>query len=268
MENSRIKMISGFYSGSDEDSRLIKTRQGQLEYFTTMHYIHRFINKDSKILEVGAGTGRYSVTLAKEGYDVTAVELVKSNLEILQKKSKHLKNIQSFEGDALDLSRFSDNTFDLTLVLGPLYHLYEKTDINKAIDEAIRVTKRDGIIIVAFISVYAILHANFLYGNWDQGLELNFTEDYQVKHFEEQLFTGYDIIEFEELFKNKNTEWVTTAGVDGPLEAVERRSDFELTDSDFKKMAKWYLTIAEKRELLGLTNHLIYICRKNNHLLK
>ena len=74
--STRQEIISGFYNQVDEDSRLQNNRHGQLEYTVTMHYIHRFAAPGSKVLEVGAGTGRYSIALAKEGMDVTAVELV------------------------------------------------------------------------------------------------------------------------------------------------------------------------------------------------
>ncbi len=98
--STRMEIISGFYDQVDEDSRLQRSRHGQLEYAVTMHYIHRFIKPGARVLEVGAGTGRYSIALAKEGMDVFAVELVKSNLSILQENSKGLSNIQSFQGDA------------------------------------------------------------------------------------------------------------------------------------------------------------------------
>ena len=91
---------------------------------------------------------------------------------------------------------------------------------------------------------------------------MNFTDDYQVRHFKEQLFTGYDVVEFEELFHDKPVNWITTAGLDGLLEPIEDRPDFYLSDEDFKALAKWYLAFSEKRELLGTTNHLLYICRK------
>ena len=48
----------------------------------------------------------------------------------------------------------------------------------------------------------------------------------------------------------------------GLIEPIEKRADFDLSDDDFKAFAAWYLTFAEKRELLGSTNHLLYICRK------
>ena len=259
---TREEILNSFYGRAEEDKRLHKTRQGQLEYRTTMSYIRRYATTRSKVLEIGAGTGRYSIALAKEGLDVTAVELVESNLAVLRENSKGMENIRSYRGDATDLGRFSDNAFDVTLSFGPMYHLYEAEEVRRAIDEAIRVTRPGGVMLFAFLSVYAVMYANYFSGNWAFGQEENFTEDYRVKHFKEQLFTGYDVTEFEKLFADKPVEWITTAGVDGLLELIESRSDFQISDEDFDKFAAWYLAFSEKRELLGNTNHLLYICRK------
>ena len=194
--------------------------------------------------------------------DVTAVELVDKNLEILREKSKGIGNIKSIQGDATKLDTLEDNCFDLTLVFGPLYHLYEKEEVNKAIDEAIRVSKPGGVIMFAFISVYAIMYSNYFYGNWSLGQAENFTNDNKVRHFKEQLFTGYDISEFEDIFKTKNVTYITTTGVDGLIEPIEHRGDFSISEYDFKKLSDWYMSHSEKRELLGNTNHLLYICKK------
>ena len=259
---SRTEIISGFYEHANEDSRLQRSRHGQLEYAVTMHYIHRFARPGDSVLEIGAGTGRYSVALAKEGFHVTAVELADSNFSILQKNSKGVACLQAVQGDATDLSGFSDQSFDLTLVLGPMYHLYDKEDIHKAIDEAIRVTKKNGIIFFAFISVFGIMYANYFQGNWAAGQQENFTSDYKTRHFKEQLFTGYDVTEFEKLFEEKPVQWITTTGTDGILESIEDRADFSIADRDFETFVSWYLAFSEKRELLGNTNHLLYICRR------
>ena len=261
--STREEILNSFYAEYDEDTRTTRSRHGQLEFFTAMSYIHRYAPKGSKILEVGAGTGRYSIALAEEGMDVTSVELVESNLAIFRENSKGMTNIRSFQGDAADLSRFEDNTYDLTLLFGPMYHLYETYEVNSAIDEAIRVTKPGGVIMFSFISVFAVMYANYFYGKWAEGQAMNFTDDYQVRHFKEQLFTGYDVVEFEELFHDKPVNWITTAGLDGLLEPIEDRPDFYLSDEDFEALAKWYLAFSEKRELLGTTNHLLYICRKH-----
>ncbi len=260
--SKRLEIVSSFYNEIDEDGRLNRSRHGQMEYFTTMHYINKYAKDGAKILEIGAGTGRYSIALAKAGYDVTAVELVENNLKVLKKNSEGLANIRSYQGDALDISCFEDNSFDVTLLFGPLYHLYEPQDVQKSIDEAIRVTKPDGVILVAFLSVYAILFDNYFQGNLLAGIEENFTTDYKIRHFEEQLFTGYDVAEFEELFSDKPVEYLNTVAVNGILELAEGRSDFAMSDEELEAFAKLWLTLCEKREMLGCSGHLLYICKK------
>lgn len=260
--SKRIEIVTSFYNKIDEDTRLGSSRCGQLEYITTMEYIHNYVQRGAKILEIGAGTGRYSIALAKEGYEVTAVELVEHNLGVLKRNGSELKNLQAFQGDALDLSRFADGEFDLALVFGPMYHLYDKRDVNKALDEAIRVTKENGVIFVAFLSVYAILFNNYLDGNLVAGLEENFANDYKVKHFEEQLFTGYDITEFEELFAKKEVKKLTMVAADSVLELAQGRKDFSMSDEEFEAFVKYHLATCQKRELLGSSSHLLYICKK------
>ena len=223
--SNRLDIINRFYDGSDEDERLSRSRHGQLEYFTTMHYIHKMLPDNGSIIELGAGTGRYSVALAREGYTVTAVELAERNYELLLKNGKGIKNLRICRGDALDLSRFEDSSFDLTLVFGPLYHLYNPDDQNTALREAVRVTKPGGMIMVAFLSVHAILYDNYLQGNLHSGLEENFTADYQVKHFTDQLFTGFNVDEFEapdewiELASSMFHEW---DGVDADAQPLDK----------------------------------------------
>ena len=258
----RIQFVNEFYQMTDEDSRLLRSRQGQIEYAVTMHYIHRFAGAPCRVLELGAGTGRYSAALAREGMDVTALELADANFAVLREKAREIPNLRAVQGDATDLHAFADDSFDVTLCFGPLYHLYEPDEVQRAIDEAIRVTRPGGYIFCAFLSVYGIMLANYLYGEWQRGVQENFAEDGSVRHFEEQLFTGYDIAELEGLFAGKGVRHVVTAGVDWSLEAIEKRPDFALSDADFESLLGWYLTVCEKRELLGNTNHLLYIARK------
>ena len=260
--SKRIDIISGFYGGIDEDSRLTGSRHGQLEYATAMHYIRRHAEAGCRILEIGAGTGRYSIALAKAGYAVTAVELVESNLAILKQNSAGLSGLTALQGDATDLSRFADNTFAVTLLFGPMYHLYDPRDVHRALDEAIRVTRPGGVILTAFLSVHAILFNNYLNGHLLAGLEENFGADGRVRHFEEQLFTGYDIAEFEALFAGKPVHHLVTAAADNILELAEERRDFALSDEEFAAFAAHHLATCEIRELLGCSSHLLHICRK------
>ena len=96
------------------------------------------------------------------------------------------------------------------------------------------------------------------------GLKANFDRDYNVKHFKEQLFTGFDICEFEELFSDKEVSCITTAATDNVLEIAEQRYDFSMSDEDFKAFADYQMHICEKREMLGNSSHLLYICRKQS----
>ena len=260
---NRSEMINSFYDGYHEDSRLARSRHGQMEYRTTMHLIRRFLPKDGKILELGAGTGRYSVALAREGFRVTAVELAEKNLALLRQNAAGLDNLTALQGDAVDLCRFPDDSFDLTLSLGPLYHLYEDAERSAALQEAVRVTKPGGVILTAFLSVHAILWDNYLRGNLAEGLDENFDGAFRVRHFREQLFTAYDIPEFEALFDGLPVTHLTTAAADGPLELAEGRSDFAMSDAEFERYAQYHLHFCESRELLGSSSHLIHLCRKN-----
>ena len=140
-----MDFLEEYYSNYDEEGRLL-SRHGQVEYLTTMKYIQECLAQlpEPTILEVGAGTGRYSVTLAKQGYRVTAVELISHNLELLKSKLDGSEQITAIQSNALDLSVLQDASFSLTMLLGPMYHLYTREDKLKALFEAVRVTKPGG----------------------------------------------------------------------------------------------------------------------------
>jgi len=74
-----IDALREFYENYDEDGRLA-SRHGQVEYLTTMRYVKKYLRPGMRILEIGAATGRYSHTLAREGYEVDAVELLAHNI--------------------------------------------------------------------------------------------------------------------------------------------------------------------------------------------
>ena len=157
--------LTDFYNQYDEDSRLT-SKHGSVEFLTTMRYVEKYLKPCGRVLEIGAGTGRYSHALARQGYAVDAVELVEHNIEIFRKNTLPNENVTVLQGNALDLSAFSDNQYDITLLLGPLYHLYHKEDKQQAIREAIRVTKRGGIIFAAYvISDGCLLDEGFKRGN-------------------------------------------------------------------------------------------------------
>ena len=130
---TRDQYLIDFYNHYDEDSRLA-SRHGMVEFLTTMRYIERFLSPGDRILEIGAGTGRYSHALARKGFPVDAVELVPYNIAVFQEKTLSSEQITITQGNALDLGNFADESYDVTLLLGPLYHLYTPEDQDGLLD--------------------------------------------------------------------------------------------------------------------------------------
>ncbi len=147
---AKNQYLVNYYTQYDEDGRLAQ-KHGTVEFLTTMRYIQKYLRRGDRILEIGAATGRYSHTLAHKGFAVDAVELVEHNIEVFQRNTLKTEKVSVVQGNALDLSMFPDNQYDVTLLLGPLYHLYTKEDKQRAIREAIRVTKPGGVIFAAYV---------------------------------------------------------------------------------------------------------------------
>ena len=159
-----FEALTKFYSNYDEEGRLL-SKHGQVEFLTTMRYIEKYLQPGMRILEIGAATGRYSHYFAQQGYQVDAVELVEHNIEIFKQNTTLDESVTITQGNAMDLSLFDDNTYDITLLLGPMYHLFTTEDKLKALSEAIRVTKKNGIVFAAYCMGNAsILSYGFIRG--------------------------------------------------------------------------------------------------------
>jgi len=130
-----IQALTEFYSEYDEDGRL-RSKNGMVEYLTTMRYVDKYLEPGMRILEIGAATGRYSHALARNGYRVDAVELVQHNIDIFKANTRPDEEVSIRQGNAKDLSFFPDNTFDITLLLGPMYHLFTTEEQLRALAEA------------------------------------------------------------------------------------------------------------------------------------
>lgn len=135
--------LNEYYNTHDEDARLSSNR-GQVEFLVTVRYIEKYLKAGMKILEIGAGTGRYSHYFARQGYEVDAVELIPHNIEIFRGNTLPDEKITVAEGNATDLSAYADHAYDITLLLGPMYHLFTEAEKKRALSEAVRVTKPGG----------------------------------------------------------------------------------------------------------------------------
>lgn len=254
-----------FYNNYDEDNRL-EQKHGSVEFLTTMRYIKRYIKAEDRVLEIGAGTGRYSHVLARQGYAVDAVELVEHNIEIFRKNTQSMENITVTQGNALDLSAFSDDEYDITLLLGPLYHFYTKEDKRQALQEAIRVTKPGGIVFAAYvISDGCLLDEGFKRGNISvveyikEGL-LD-SETFAAKSEPKDLFElvrKEDIDDLMSVFPVNRLHYVASDG----CALFMRETVDSMSDEMFGLYLKYHFATCERQDLLGVTSHSLDIFRK------
>ncbi len=144
------------YNMGMEDDRL-KSGSGLVEYLRTLEIIRRHLGGGSKrILDAGGGTGPYAIQLASEGHSVSLLDAAPIHIETLSKNPQS-SLLQSFEvGDARSLG-FANDTFDVILLLGPLYHLTEFGDRKRTLSEAWRVLRPGGVVIGAAITKFASL---------------------------------------------------------------------------------------------------------------
>ncbi|MDO5155777.1 MAG: class I SAM-dependent methyltransferase [Eubacteriales bacterium] len=255
------------YNKFNEDKRLLR-RHGQVEFITSMKYIHRYLEQFEKckeeiqILDVGAGTGRYSVALSEEGYDVTAVELVKYNLGILKKKGS---NVKAYQGNAMNLKRFADESFDVTLVFGPMYHLYTFEDKCKALSEAKRVTRTGGIILVAYcMNEYGVLTYGFKENNVKACLEDGRLNDqFHCVAEEKDLYDYMRLEDIAALNEAVGLSRVQIISADGPADYLRPVLN-AMDEETFDLFVQYHLSTCERPELLGAGAHTLDILKKES----
>ena len=154
-----FEKIKNYYKHFDEKNRLQNDNSGKLEFLMTMSILEKNLpaladGAELSVLDLGGGAGVYSFPLAKKGYKVTLADLSETLLEQAKKQKKEDKvdNLISCDQvNATDLSRYKDNSFDVVLLFGPLYHLTEKAEREKCAGEIRRVLKNGGKVFASFI---------------------------------------------------------------------------------------------------------------------
>lgn len=258
-----LQALTNYYGSYDEDGRLA-SRHGMVEYLTTMHYIHRYLKPGMRVLEIGAGTGRYSHALAREGYEVDAVELIEHNIDIFNSKITPEERITIRQGNAVDLSFLKEESYDVTLLLGPMYHLFTEAEQRRALSEAIRLTRKGGVVFAAYCNNDAtIVQFCFQKGmlQEERYQELVDPVTFKASSTPEELFQLYRREDVDRLMEGFPTQRLHYIGTDMATNFMREAVD-NMSDELFEKYLRYHFAICERSDMTGATHHMLDVFRK------
>ena len=268
------ELVKRYYSdyGVKEWKRLTKHPYNQLEFDTTMHFLGEYLPRKGLILDAGGGPGRYTIELAKRGYDIVLLDLTPKMLEIAReqiKKAKVENQVkQTVEGSIEDLSMFEDNTFDAVMCLGgSLSHLVNKKLRLMAVDELIRVAKHDAPIFVSVIGRLAVC-MNTIVFLWP---ELKTDPDIFRKYTTTGYYHGgsgfapchfYLPEELREEFQDK-ARVLEMVGLEGLFSTHEERYNEVHEMGEYNEILwETHLKTCTHPSIVGISEHFMIICRK------
>lgn len=251
-------LVNALYGVFDENSRLNHSQAARVEFLTTVKYVEKYLHSGMRILDVGAGAGEYSLFFAEQGYRVDAVELADKNVVDFRRKITGDLDIDLIQGNALDLSMYEDGTFDVVLLLGPLYHLHERADRDAALREAKRVLKADGTLFVAFINNDMIYYTEWGYrpdylcaGDYDK-------DTFKVTDFP---FVFMNLNQCREALAGNELDVLHEVASDGMSELLAERIN-QLDAAGYAQYLKMHYFFCERPEHLGKTNHFLFVAKK------
>ena len=258
-----FEALTQFYSNYDEDGRLL-SKHGQVEYLTTMRYIKKYLQPGMRILEIGAATGRYSHALAQRGYRVDAVELVQHNIDIFRQKTQPGENVTIRQGNAKDLSYFANDTYDITLLLGPMYHLFTVEEQKQALQEATRVTKKGGVLFVAYCGNDATM-VQYCFGRGmlkeEKYRNLVDMSTFKAASDPAELFELYRKEDIDALICDLPVERLHYVGTDMATNYMRPVID-EMDDTFFELYLRYHFAICERADMVGVSHHILDALRK------
>lgn len=253
------ELVQEVYRRFDENSRLTKSKSARVEFLTNVKYIEKYLMPGAKILDIGAGTGEYSLYFSRQGYAVSALELADSNIEAFRKKLTPEDKIDLAQGNALNLSQYPDDSFDIVLLFGPLYHLHSETDQLRCIQEAKRVCKPGGKLFLAFISndmvILTMFHEHpdyFVNGYYNK-------KTFRCDDFP---FVFHTLDACRALLHKGEVKVLHEVASDGFSELLEGKIN-EMDEENFSQYLRFHYYTCEKPEHLGSSNHLLFVAEKN-----
>lgn len=244
-----------YYNKFNEEKRL-DSKHNKVEFLTALKYINKYLKENDKIIDIGAGTGRYSKYFSDLGYDVTAIELVKHNLRQIEKKG-----IKCMLGNATDLHKIEDNSYDITLLFGPMYHLISMDEKIKALEEAKRITKKNGYIFISYcMNEFAIIKHGFIDNNILKEKDI-IDDNYKINPNNTDLYSFVRLEDIDYLKDKVNLKRINIINQDGPTEYMKDTIN-KMDDETFKLFLDYHFKTCERIELLGTGRHILDILQK------
>ena len=255
--------LEAYYNKYNEEKRLLRP-YGRVEYLTTMKYIHEEIGdrKGVKILDLGCATGRYSVPLSQEGHELTCVDPVNYHLGILRQKKERLdlQHMTIRQGNALDLSKYPADHYDIILCLGPLYHLFTEEDKVKALTECRRILKPAGTLFAGYcmnefgVILYGLREGKLLESVQNGKLD----KDFHIRNDISDLFSFDRTEDIERYNEKAGLIRKKVLSADGCTNYM-RQLITDMDEAVFDKFMEYHLATCERPDLLGAGNHTLDI---------
>ena len=250
-------LVQEIYRRFDEDSRLSRGKAARVEFLTTVRYIEKYLKPGAKILDVGAGAGEYSLYFAKKGYEVCALELADSNIAAFRRKLTDDLPIELVQGNALDLGRYGDDSFDAVFLFGPLYHLHNDADKLQCIREAMRVCKPDGKLYFAFIANDIVILTMF---RCEPDYFLNGAYNKETFRVDDFPFVFHTPERCRALLKDAGVRILHEVAADGVSELIQEDIN-AMGEESYAQYLRYHFYLCEKPECLGMSNHLLFVGR-------
>jgi SAM-dependent methyltransferase len=156
--------IARYYDdyGDREWGRMVANPVSEISLHIHTHYLKKYVPKNARVLEIGAGPGRFTHVLAEIGGNLVVSDVSPTQLELNQENARELGFSSAVEdwalADICDLSQFEDASFDRVVAYGgPFSYVLEQRDA--ALQECLRVMKPGGKLLLSVMSLWGTLHS-------------------------------------------------------------------------------------------------------------
>ena len=249
--------IINHYENYDEEGRLFRDKAHMPEWLTTIRYFDRLFKPNSRILDACAGTGKYSFYLADKGHTVTACDLVEHHVNIIKSNPEASKLADISVCNVLDLSRYENNSFDIVLCMGALYHLSSDAEKTQAFRECIKVCNPGGLVVFSYLNYFAVIAAEVKNGLDNLDELLSAFEDHS-----DCLWKATTPAKMEKYAKDSNLEILHNIGTDG-ISFVLADKVNSASDEAFTKWMEYCYKHCEEPSIVGYSMHGLLIGRKS-----